>query len=76
MSEVELVKINCAKAMLIINFSFKPCGICIAGILDDATASAYKIYDRVETCTNADELLPKVCPDGCGMVSVKANIPP
>ncbi|KAM7314809.1 uncharacterized protein ISCGN_004593 [Ixodes scapularis] len=45
------------------------------GVYDDATTSGYKIYDRVETCTNADDLLPKVCPDGCGMVSVKANIP-
>ncbi|KAM7314810.1 uncharacterized protein ISCGN_004594 [Ixodes scapularis] len=43
---------------------------------ENVTSSAYKIYDRVETCTNADEFLPIVCPEGCGMVSTKSKILP
>uniref|UniRef100_A0A147BEN1 Putative secreted protein n=1 Tax=Ixodes ricinus TaxID=34613 RepID=A0A147BEN1_IXORI len=43
---------------------------------ENVTSSAYKIYDRVETCTNADEFLPIVCPGGCGMVSTKSSVLP
>ncbi|XP_040072323.1 uncharacterized protein LOC115331266 [Ixodes scapularis] len=46
------------------------------GKLQNILPVVYKIYDRVESCVNADQLLPMVCPDGCGMISTKLNLSP
>lgn len=34
-------------------------------------ALAYKIYDLNRNCTNADAILEKYCPDGCGMTRTR-----